>query len=311
MPSLGQECQTLSHFRVGSWQSGMTQADSATLFPSLWTFRMASPSCCRTGAGSEWALSARWQICLTLHKCQSKIARQEWLEGATVIFSVCPCVSQFWYVLMQLGSFWYSLMLQGRPWRVELQLSGGFGHMWSLWTWVEIGVGPGRMMSAPILLGHSSMIQGLSGTGLLRQAAKRGAVEFLQHLSLPMSAVGLPGIAGSWAGRPNFILARINEKMGCLGTLSSFVFYNVSTTAAHWFNDLPQLQSAFVTPLLSFLGAPRFPKYTPCLSIGPLVQWSMCQKDSCEDLWLKPGRHHLIGNTPPVRLSQAKFGHYW
>ena len=45
--------------------------------------------------------------------------------------------------------------------------------------------------------GDSSMIQGLSGTGLLRQAAKRGAVEFLQHLSLPMSAVGLPGIAGS------------------------------------------------------------------------------------------------------------------
>jgi hypothetical protein len=44
--------------------------------------------------------------------------------------------------------------------------------------------------------------------------------------------------------------------------------------AAHWFNDLPQLQSAFVTPLLSFLGAPRFPKYTPCLSIGPLVHVS-------------------------------------
>ena len=26
--------------------------------------------------------------CLTLHKCQSKIAHQEWLEGANVIFSV-------------------------------------------------------------------------------------------------------------------------------------------------------------------------------------------------------------------------------
>ena len=48
-------------------------------------------------------------------------------------------------------------------------------------------MGPGRMMSAPTpwtleSRGDSSMIQGLSGTGLLRQEAKRGAVALLQHL---------------------------------------------------------------------------------------------------------------------------------
>ena len=28
----------------------------------------------------------------------------------------------------------------------------------------------------------------------------------------------------------------------------------------------------------------------------------------CSDGFLKPGRPHLIGSTPPVRLSQANFG---
>ena len=102
-------CKNVKHCHTSELEVGKVdwhkqiQPNFSHLYISLWTFRMASPSCCRTGEGSEWALRYG-QICLTLHKCQSKIARQEWLEGANVIFSVFLSTSQFWYVLMQLGS---------------------------------------------------------------------------------------------------------------------------------------------------------------------------------------------------------------
>jgi hypothetical protein len=101
-------CHT-SELEVGKvdWHKQI-QPNFSHLYISLWTFRMASPSCCRTGAGLEWALSARYgHMCLTLHSASQKLhARSGWKGPMSYsqYFSVFLSTSQFWYVLMQLGS---------------------------------------------------------------------------------------------------------------------------------------------------------------------------------------------------------------
>jgi hypothetical protein len=60
---------------------------------------------------------------LDIAQCQSKIARQEWLEGANVIFPVFLGISQYFSVLIcsdaigvnVVKGLSHCLMLQGRP----------------------------------------------------------------------------------------------------------------------------------------------------------------------------------------------------